>query len=529
MSARSGRRRMSAGARAPQSRTRALPEWAAPAAAVALSAIARLWVVGFQPHVTVDGTEYIVVAESLLAGRPQPSIFPPGYPLLIALPLALGIERVNAAVLVSLVAGALLAWPVWSLARSFLGRLPAFVAALVVALHPELMRFSALSMSESTYLLALFGALAWAARGQARTAGIALGVAFAIRPEALVPAGALLAVAAGRAARDPAQRARLAGLVLGFALVALPTTMYFRATLGTWTLTPKLGAVRAPTTDWRLDEPRGTADSAATSDAARGWIERTPEALAHYPANARAHGRSLLHLWPLPWLVLAVAGLVRRRGIEAVPLLHLLALPALGLSEQPRFVLPAIPSLAVLAAAGASWRPGRAWRAGAGVLALAGAALLARTGAREIRAPFDGRIDRMRTAGAWLAGVGSPGDLVMDRKPFVAFYARRPYRVMPDVPYEPLLSGAIRDGVRFLVVDQGVAAVYRPQLEPLLYDDAFRAAERRVEMIYVGGDDAGFGIAIFRVLREGERPGGRPPYVDPDWARFLERRARPIR
>jgi hypothetical protein len=73
-----------------------------------------------------------------------------------------------------------------------------------------------------------------------------------------------------------------------------------------------------------------------------------------------------------------------------------------------------------------------------------------------------------------------------------------------------------------------VAAVYRPQLEPLLYDEAFRAAERRLEMIYVGGDDAGFGVAIFRVLRAGEGASGRPPYVDPAWARILERGAPPL-
>ena len=136
--------------------------------AVAIGAIVRLWAIGFQPHVTVDGTEYIAVAESLLAGRPLPSIFPPGYPLLIALPLALGIERVTSAALVSLVAGALLAWPVWSLARGVLGRAAALAAALVAALHPELVRFSVLSMSESAYLLALFGALAWFARGRTR-------------------------------------------------------------------------------------------------------------------------------------------------------------------------------------------------------------------------------------------------------------------------------------------------------------------------------------------------------------------------
>jgi hypothetical protein len=59
-----------------------------------------------------------------------------------------------------------------------------------------------------------------------------------------------------------------------------------------------------------------------------------------------------------------------------------------------------------------------------------------------------------------------------------------------------------------------VAEVYRRQLEPLLYDAAFRDRETRVELAYVGGRQIGYGIGVFRVLRPGEPKTGRPPDVD---------------
>src|SRR5437016_6818676 len=63
----------------------AIPGWLTPAACVALALVVRLWALGRQPWITVDGTEYVRFAESILRGQPFPSIFPPGYPALIAL------------------------------------------------------------------------------------------------------------------------------------------------------------------------------------------------------------------------------------------------------------------------------------------------------------------------------------------------------------------------------------------------------------------------------------------------------------
>ncbi|MBI5710830.1 MAG: hypothetical protein HZC42_11085 [Candidatus Eisenbacteria bacterium] len=491
--------------------------WLAPALAVAVALAVRLWALRGQPFVTVDGTEYIRFAEALAAGRAFVSIFPPGYPMLIALARLALAERVLAAALVSLVCGALLPLPVWWLARRAVGARWALVPALAVALHPELSRFSAIAMSESPYFLALYGGLALAAAARTLPAGLALGAAFAIRPEALVPAGALVArTLRGRTA----WRAWVLGAT-GFLALAVPCWLWFHATLGEWTLTPKLGALKPVVTEWRTDEPRLRAPATPRHQGPLETLAKNgPAALRQYPSNALAHGRSLLRLWPAPLLLLALAGLARRRGMEAVALLHLAAIPFLGLSAQPRFVLGALPALAVLATVPLA-APGRA-RAAAAALWAIGAVGCGLNLGRDFVRPFDGWIDAQQKAGIWLSGVAEADAVVMDRKPYVAFYARRPYRVMPDEPYDALIAAAVGGGVRYLVVDQKIAEVYRRQLEPLLYDATFRDRERRLQLVYVGGRQAGYGLGIFRVLGPGEAKSDQPPFVDGKYLRPAE-------
>jgi hypothetical protein len=492
---------------------------AVPALGSALALAVRLWALHWQPFVTVDGTEYVRFAEALRAWRPFVSIFPPGYPVLIALARLLVPDRVLAAALVSLVCGVLLVWPVWWLGRRALGPRWAAFPVLAVALHPLLAVFSAVTMSESAYFLALYGGLALAGAARGLPSGLVLGVAFALRPEALVPVGALAAGALARTFRGRARSRAPWFAAAGFLAVAIPCWLWFHATLGTWTLTPKVGALRPVVTQWRQDEPRLAPAPAPHAGLVEILARNGPAALRQYPSNAVAHGRSLLRLWPAPLLLLSLAGLMRRRGVESLPLLHLAALPLLGLSVQPRFVLGAVPALAILAAiplaAGRS-----AWRLAAAVLALVGLVWCGAGLARDLQMPFDGWIDAHRNAGVWLSGVAEPGAVVMDRKPWVAFYANRGYRVTPDEPYERLVSAAVRDSVRYLVVDQRISEIFRSQLEPLLYDEAFREREQRLELVYVGGRVAGYGIGIFRVLQPAERKSGLPPTVE---AAYLQR------
>ncbi len=498
------------------------PAWfegpAVPVLGSMLALALRLWALFWQPFITVDGTEYVRFAEALRAGHPAVSIFPPGYPLLIALARVVVPDRVYSGALVSLVCGVLLVWPVWWLGRRALGPRWAAFPVLAVALHPLMAVLSAVTMSDSAYFLALYGGLALAGAARGLTSGLVMGAAFALRPEALIPAGALAVGGALGTVRGAVRRRTLGLGMLGFLALAIPCWVWFHATLGTWTLTPKVVALRPVVTDWRLDEPR-LAPAAVPKGLADALARNGPVALRQYPSNAAAHGRALLRLWPAPLLLLSLVGLWRRRGLEAVPLLHLVALPLLGgLSVQPRFLLGAVPALAILAAVPLAAGAPR-WRLGGAALALAGAVWCGANLAGDLQKPFDGWMDAHRTAGIWLSGVAEPGAVVMDRKPFVAFYAHRGYYVTPDEPYETIVRTALRAHVRYLVVDQKVAEIFRRQLEPLLYDAAFRDREQRLELIYVGGEVVGYGVGIFRVLQPGERKGGQPPFVDPGYVR----------
>jgi hypothetical protein len=482
----------------------------APWIAVAVALLVRLWAMRFEPWVTVDGTEYIRFAESLARGVPFRSIFPLGYPALIALVHPLVFDRVLQGVVVSLALGALLPLPVWVLGRRALGARWAALPALAVALHPALIEFSTLTQSESSYVFALYSGLALAVAARPLLAGFSLGAAFAIRPEALLPALALAIREAWQGAAAARRAVTAALFVAGFLVLAAPCWTYIRATWGEWTLTPKIGAFRAPTS-WQTEESK----LGVRADTAGYGIERVvhnaPAALSHYPANALLHGRSLLRLWPVPLLILSLWGLTRRRGTESIPLLHLLALPLLGLSEQPRFVLGTIPALAIAATFAAQSAAVRPLRLAAAALALAGAAWCWVSLRSDLTLPFDGYEEAHKEAGLWLGTVAEPGARVMDRKPYVAFYADREYRVLPEADYEHILAAAKRDSIRYLVVDEGVARVFRPQLLPLVYDADFRAREAGLESVYIGGHFKGYAIAIFRVLRDGEAKTGRPP------------------
>ena len=499
--------------------------WLSLALITLAGAALRFAALRYQLTVTFDGTEYVRFADALSHGHGFASVFAPGYPLLAAIARVVVPDRVGAAVAVSMIAGIALPAIVWAVARAPLGERGALLPALACALHPELARHSAVTMSESAYVTMLYLALAALAvsRSQVRgitggpvggivggiVGGLALGSAYAIRPEGLIAALAL-AVAGGHAAASG--RCSLRSVVvpaLACALVVLACVGWYHATLGQWTLTPKLAALHAAAGDWRAVEPRLGAPVAAEAPLAvrmlaggRAW-----------PANAWRQGQALLWSWPWPLLLLSLWGLARRRGIETAALVYLPLLPLLGLSAQGRFALAAVPALAIAASLPLVAEP-VLWRRGAAAaLALFGAAACGWALADAFRTPFDGGQVTDRRAGEWLAHVAQPGDVIIDRKPFVAFYAGCRHRVLADGTYDALLDDVVTSGARWLVLEDYVVRQMRPQLAPLLDSPAHRDRESRVELVYGRADARQGSLAIFRVLRPGQAKSGVPPVV----------------
>jgi 4-amino-4-deoxy-L-arabinose transferase-like glycosyltransferase len=122
-----------------------------------------------QDRIDKDAVYYLNMTRDAAAGDFERAFswntrIPPLYLFMTAGGTRLGLSPEAAGLLISVLAGALLVFPVFHLARKFTGNLAALISALMVATHPYLVRLSAEIMRDSLFLLLLFGALAAAVK-----------------------------------------------------------------------------------------------------------------------------------------------------------------------------------------------------------------------------------------------------------------------------------------------------------------------------------------------------------------------------
>lgn len=479
---------------------------------LALALAARVAVMRTNAGITMDSPLYVRMAEDLLAGVRGPSPAHHGFPILIAAASRMLPGRELPGRATALVAALAVTSLAWALARRWLGPRGALVAAALVALHPLLVVYGGAIMTEAPFLAVTLAGLWLLESGRPFSGGLALGAAYWIRPEAAViaPAAALLA-----RGRDAKLRA-----LAGSACAALPYLVFLRWELGWWSLTPKTALVRAPfesarAAEWTLADSSATADSvgvlerlrAAAPDIARGWLPQLA-----------GHGSRWLQAWPAPWAALSIAGLASawRRGPRAAilaPLAPFVVLPLLAAPFDVRFAHVAVPSLALAAAFGLreALRRGALLRSVTIIAVFAGVWMLATGPLPKLALHFDdGPMLTLRGAGERLRALSTPGQVVMDRKAYVPFFAGLRHAQLPDEPLDTLLDYARTSGADYLVVEEYVAATVRPQLLELL-DPARLAHERRVTPLFVLRPAPGEGVAVFRVERAplSESPAAR--------------------
>jgi hypothetical protein len=507
--------------------------------ALAAGLALRIWLATRAAGITMDSPLYVRMAEWLRGG---PSVDGPahhGYSALIALASLVVPGREWPGRVVSLAAGLALIAVVRAIAQ---GRGPetreeawrgAALAAWLVALHPLLAIFSSAIMTESTFLALAYAGLLLTDRERPFAGGVVLGLGYVVRPEAAVLAvGAALFGRRGRPPADGRTRGRAFLLVLGgFLLVGVPYVSILSALAGSLTVTPKVALVHAQPVgpggaEWRLTDARGPRPAVLRTFAER-VRDAAPSVTRNYLPNLAGHLKSLLEVWPVPLMLLSLAGLARggaRRpgaagpGPLIAPFLVTAVLPFLVVPFDARFALLQVPALAVGAAWGAGWIagvlrergsvPARAGASLALILAIAGLAWCWSSTAGWAALHFDDvPVANLRAAGDWLRAHGRPGAVVMDRKAYVPFFAGMRHVQLPDDPYDDIVEGARSSGVDYLVVEEWVVASLRPQLAPLLADPAFRAAERRLRPLYAHREAPGDGIAIFEVVRDSTRAG----------------------
>lgn len=211
--------------------------------AVRLAAL-RVWGIG---AIEGDGTQYARVAENLRKGLGYVGIgdqglelnTPPLFPFLICAASFVTGSYEQAARFVSLVLGALLPLAVFGIALRLFNRRVALVAAALTILHPLLVNLSLAVLPEGIYTSLLLSAVYFVlcaldrpAIGNWTLAGLAFGLAYLVRPEAIAPLliAALFAITATEGKLDVRCKRAVAALAM-FAVLALPEVLFvFRET-----------------------------------------------------------------------------------------------------------------------------------------------------------------------------------------------------------------------------------------------------------------------------------------------------------
>jgi 4-amino-4-deoxy-L-arabinose transferase-like glycosyltransferase len=443
---------------------------------LALALILRLVVGHAIGVIETDGVRYITIARQFQAtGNPFDPLFHPLYPAMVGLVQRVIGDWEVAGRLVATVFGAALLLPAFALARDVIGRPVALLTAALLAVHPGLVRNSAAVLADSTYafLLAAGVWLGWRALAAAHrtllpAAGVVLGLAYLVRPEAALYLVGLLVVALILAVRDRTGLGWapwIGGGLVGFLLVAAPYLVYLRRSLGHWTLSGKVAH--------NLVQDLGASVGVAPLTHPTALLTNTAvNLLAFLKYSVPDLLPGLLILFFLPGVLRGARedGWLGREGV-----LLALAIPPFGtlaFHTETRVFLPVLAFVLPFVAAGliatAGWivgRPSPRWSAALAV----GVLLLALISAvRPVLRP-DPAEAVYRQAARMIAETEAGDAIVMDRKPFVAYYSGRRHAPLgAEITPADLQAAARRAGARLVVLDSR-ALEDRPQLAPFVW------------------------------------------------------------
>jgi 4-amino-4-deoxy-L-arabinose transferase-like glycosyltransferase len=219
------------------------------ASAIVLAAAVRLYLLWQYYCISSDGVHYIDAAKDFFAGRISAglsSVYPPGYPLLIALLYPLTGDWELSSQIWSLLCGVLLLVPLYILCRDIYGDRVALIGCFLAAVSPYLARYSVHVRTESPFIFLSTVALVLFHQGIQHGSNsrffygsLVAGFAYLVRPEAIgflviVPFVLGLRWWIKREPRLSRLFQTCALVFLGFSLFALPYISYLSMETGHW-------------------------------------------------------------------------------------------------------------------------------------------------------------------------------------------------------------------------------------------------------------------------------------------------------
>lgn len=463
----------------------------------------RLYLIQFHDVISVDGTSYVNTAKALKAGSINNVAIYGFYPVLIWLTSLTGIDIELAGRLVSATMGSALAIPVYLLGREIFSKKTALVACMLIAVWEPLVGWSCEVMTQSTYIALAFTGiyLVWRMMHNpslitGAMAGLCLALAFTTRPEGLLLFFVMpLALLPWKRARRPDSWpwSTLAAYCGGFLTVFCINLLLVHHVTGHWQLSAKTGSALTDALGYYL---RIKDYNYIPNIEQVGYLD----ILVKYPGfifkNSFSNSVLLVKtLLPVSLWLAACGGFIfnglsggNRSRMFLLSTFAPLAVIIIYYYVSPEYTQQYLPVLflwvgegctrleAILAARlkqiSAAQRD--LWRSFAPVtfviiLLFTGTIFnryLPEDGPQAAYDPqTDGGRRDQKVTGLLLKKHLPPGK-IMTRWARIAYYSEREYVAIPNASIEEILHTAREAGVRFIVVDGGLAE-YRPSLEVL--------------------------------------------------------------
>jgi len=521
---------------------------------VSSAMLIRLLFLRFEVVITPDGFNYAMLAEALAAGRFREgfsAFWSPLYPVLVSVALVLNGNVEVAGRVVSLIAGSLLVVPVYYLIKESFGWRAAVLGASLIALHPLLIYYSLLLLTEAIYTTLLMTGIfvGWRAlRGggnddstraakpvQFFITGALFGLCYLTRPEAFGFIALMLVWTLGarlftRTGDSKTILRNALFLLLGFLILALPYVIYVRQQTGVWTISEKfsshiLGGSRFATA---LPEAAAGGGGGGGSTTTRIIVRLTKAFKQQYQLTNM--------VFPLPFVLIAGLGLFRTRwtrlrAFKNLYLLSFLAAAFVGYVltvPNVRFMVPLVPILIYWTANGiieiVRWfaesrgietltRHSRRTRVAA-ILVVA-AVLLASVlplFVYLLRGDKFTDYTRQKQAGEWIRQHNTkPSPLIMSSAPIASFYARGRYVELPDEGVAAAVNQARRDNADYIVVS---ARSTRGTASAPLLDE--RQPHPSLQFLQRFGRRSDLSVLVYGVTKSGEAlPSSGVPGMTP--------------
>jgi len=413
------------------------------------------------PVINTDGPIYLAQAQAIMRGDFGAAVvdhnYAPGTALLVALAARCGLSLDVAGYLVSVLAGALVVFPLYALSRAAFAPWTAIAAVFLYAFLPVPARLSASVLTTGLFLFVSILGLALAAQlnaqPRARTAllaGAVAAFAYLVRADGLVLLPFAIAAAALAQDRRVAARLLLTVLVLVPSVVAVwAYGRYAHSDQGV-AFTNKLRVEAVGRFLSVLSFPPARVFGLFWEDLAEAvFVLFLPFLAAGLLLRDRRGDGRLRRAWLIVLLVWS-AGLLKYTDATGVMSKRYTA--PLAVLLLPWVAIGAIGAARGVARVARTGKRGSAWAPAVivGLLCLACVPKLLKT-------PGSDRLVE-RIAGLWVRDVAPAGKPILCGGTRVAFYAERPMapRYLATLPIHRALMALRRRGVEYVVCDEGL-------------------------------------------------------------------------